>query len=40
VPVFPQWNEDVVTVGVGGQLVLKFNHKVSDDEKKSVWLHL
>lgn len=34
VPVFPQWKPtDVVTVGVGGQLALKFNHKVCDDEK-------
>ena len=34
VPVFQQWKPtDVVTVGVGGQLVLKFNHKVCDDLK-------
>jgi hypothetical protein len=33
VPVYPQWlPNDVVTVGVGGHLTLKFNHKVADDE--------
>jgi hypothetical protein len=31
-PVFPQWlPTEVVTVGVGGELILKFNHKVCDD---------
>ncbi len=34
VPVYPQWRpSEVVTVGVGGNLILKFNHKVCDDEK-------
>ena len=32
VPVYPQWlPTEVVTVGVGGNLILKFNHKVCDD---------
>lgn len=32
VPVCPAYEEDaLVTIGVGGHLVLKFNHKVSDD---------
>ena len=33
VPVYPAWRpSEVVTVGVGGRLVLKFGHKVCDDE--------
>jgi len=33
VPVYPQWlHGDIVTIGVGGSLTLKFNHKVADDE--------
>jgi len=33
VPVYPQWlPSDIVTIGVGGHLILKFNHKVADDE--------
>ncbi len=33
VPVYPEWRpSEIVTVGVGGHLILKFNHKVSDDE--------
>ncbi len=32
VPVYPQWlPTEIVTVGVGGHLILKFNHKVCDD---------
>jgi hypothetical protein len=32
VPVYPQWlPTEIVTVGVGGYLILKFNHKVCDD---------
>jgi hypothetical protein len=33
VPVFPQWlPSKIVTVGRGGHLILKFNHRVGDDE--------
>lgn len=33
VPVYPEWRAgQIVTIGVGGHLILKFNHKVSDDE--------
>jgi hypothetical protein len=32
VPVYPQWlPTEIVTVGVGGHLILKFNHKICDD---------
>lgn len=34
VPVYPEYRpSEIVTVGIGGHLVLKFNHKVCDDEK-------
>ncbi|MFC1738838.1 hypothetical protein ACFL1G_07320 [Planctomycetota bacterium] len=33
VPVYPQWQPDeIVTVGPEGYLILKFNHKIADDE--------
>lgn len=33
VPVYPAWRSfEVVTVGGGGELVLRFNHRVGDDE--------
>jgi len=33
VPVYPAWKPgEVVTVGIGGTLILKFSHKISDDE--------
>lgn len=33
VPVYPAWRAfEVVTIGNGGELILKFNHPVSDDE--------
>lgn len=39
VPVYPEWKPDaIVTIGVGGHLILKFNHKVADDENNSYGL--
>jgi hypothetical protein len=33
VPVYPQWlPTKLVTIGVGGHLTLKFNHRIADDE--------
>ena len=33
VPVYPAWRWfEIVTVGTGGELVLKFNHRISDDD--------
>ena len=33
VPVYPAWRSfEVVTIGAGGELVLRFNHPVGDDE--------
>jgi len=33
VPVYPAWRSfEVVTIGASGELVLRFNHRVSDDE--------
>lgn len=33
VPVYPAWRSfEIVTIGRGGELVLKFNHRVGDDE--------
>jgi len=33
VPVYPEWRaSEIVTVGIGGHLILKFNHRVRDDE--------
>ncbi len=33
VPVYPAWRSfEVVTVGAGGELVLRFNHRISDDK--------
>jgi hypothetical protein len=33
VPVYPAWRSfEVVTVGSGGKLILRFNHRVEDDE--------
>ncbi|MHC4460190.1 MAG: hypothetical protein ACYS6W_04600 [Planctomycetota bacterium] len=33
VPVYPAWRAfEVVTIGIGGELVLRFNHRVGNDE--------